>query len=197
MGRRRRRVVRIVKKKLPTVFVCPRCGEEAVRVTIAKDTGKATVMCALCQLKDEFQAHPAAQMIDVYSFFADRFYGVKDPRAIIPHDRESKFAPPEEPSEPEPVESQPMQPEGSMEQSEPETVSSLENPETPNPPDEVQAETPAPETLSEQSASNEQTAGPEEKEEEEPFADILENKDKKRYSSSPIPEQKSEQTSQA
>ncbi len=137
MGRRRRRVVRIVKKKLPTVFVCPRCGEEAVRVTIAKDTGKATVMCALCQLKDEFQAHPAAQMIDVYSFL------------------------------------------------------------TPNPPDYVQAETPAPETLSEQSASSEQTASPEEKEEEEPFADILENKDKKRYSSSPIPEQKSEQTSQA
>ena len=186
-----------MKKKLPTVFVCPRCGEEAVRVTIAKDTGKATVMCALCQLKDEFQAHPAAQMIDVYSFFADRFYGVKDPRAIIPHDRESKFAPPDEPSEPEQVESQLVQPEGSMEQSEPETVSSLENPETPNPPDEVQAETPAPETLSEQSAPSEQTASPEEKEEEEPFADILENKDKKRYSSSPISEQKSEQTSQA
>ena len=197
MGRRRRRVVRIVKKKLPTVFVCPRCGEEAVRVTIAKDTGKATVMCALCQLKDEFQAHPAAQMIDVYSFFADRFYGVKDPRAIIPHDRESKFAPPEEPSEPESVESEPMQPEGIMEQLEPETVSSAENPETPNPPGEIQAETPASETLSEQSASSEEAASPEEKEEEEPFADILGNKDKKRYSANPIPEQKSEQTSQA
>ncbi len=196
MGRRRRRVVRIVKKKLPTVFVCPRCGEEAVRVTIAKDTGKATVMCALCQLKDDFQAHPAAQMIDVYSFFADRFYGVKDPRAIIPHDRDSKFSAPEEPSEPESVESQPMQPEGSMGQPEPETGSSVESPETPSPPGEVQAETPA-ETLSEQSASGEQTASPEEKEEEEPFADILGNKDKKRYSANPIPEQKSEQTSQA
>ena len=66
MGRRRRRVVRIVKKKLPTVFTCPRCGEEAVRVTIDKQTGHATVLCALCQLKDEFPAHPAAQMIDVY-----------------------------------------------------------------------------------------------------------------------------------
>ena len=198
MGRRRRRVVRIVKKKLPTVFVCPRCGEEAVRVTIAKDTGKATVMCALCQLKDEFQAHPAAQMIDVYSYFADRFYGVKDPRAIIPHERESKFTPPEEPSEPEPVESQPIQPEGSMGQPEPETISPIESSETPNPPVDVQAENPASETLSEQSTSSEQTPGPEEKEEEEePFADILENKDKKRYSSNPIPEQKSEQTSQA
>src|SRR5213593_1006323 len=105
MGRRRRRVVRIVKKKLPTVFTCPRCGEEAVRVTIDKQTGHATVMCALCQLKDEFPAHPAAQMIDVYSYFADRFYGVKDPRAIIPHEREiAHFTPEEEAPEPEPVE---------------------------------------------------------------------------------------------
>ncbi len=72
MGRRRRRVVRIVDKKLPTVFMCPRCGEEAVRITIAKDTGKAVVLCAMCQLKDEFQAHPAAQAIDVYSYFTDK-----------------------------------------------------------------------------------------------------------------------------
>src|SRR5881397_67948 len=105
LGRRRRRVVRIVKKKLPTVFTCPRCGEEAVRVTIDKQTGNATVLCALCQLKDEFPAHPAAQMIDVYSYFADRFYGVKDPRAIIPHEREiAHLAPEEEAPEPEPVE---------------------------------------------------------------------------------------------
>jgi len=76
-----------VKKKLPTVFVCPRCGEEAVRVSIDKATGKAVVACAICQLKDEFQAHPQAQAIDVYSYFTDRFYGVKDPRAIIPRDR--------------------------------------------------------------------------------------------------------------
>src|SRR5207249_2690706 len=93
LGRRRRRVVRIVKKKLPTVFTCPRCGEEAVRVTIDKQTGHATVLCALCQLKDEFPAHPAAQMIDVYSYFTDRFYGVKDPRAIIPRERELKLTP--------------------------------------------------------------------------------------------------------
>ena len=76
-----------MKKKLPTVFVCPRCGEEAVRVSIDKQTGKAIVACAICQLKDEFQAHPQAQAIDVYSYFTDRFYGVKDPRAIIPRDR--------------------------------------------------------------------------------------------------------------
>src|SRR5690348_10042468 len=96
MGRRRRRVIRIVKKKLPTVFICPRCGEEAVRVTIAKDTGHATVLCALCNLKDDFPAHPAAQPIDVYSYFTDRFYGVKEPRAIIPREREFAQVPSEE-----------------------------------------------------------------------------------------------------
>src|SRR5258708_7623790 len=95
MGRRRRRVIRIVKQKLPTVFVCPRCGEEAVRVTIGKDTGHATVLCALCNLKDDFPAHPAAQAIDVYSYFTDRFYGVKAARAIIPRERQTYSRPTE------------------------------------------------------------------------------------------------------
>ncbi len=203
MGRRRRRVVRIVKKKLPTVFVCPRCGEEAVRVTIAKDTGKATVMCALCQLKDEFQAHPAAQMIDVYSFFADRFYGVKDPRAIIPHDRETKFMPPEEDtSEPEPLEtaaetpSTPRTPEPSQtgEAALDQELGALDTPE------QTQSEssavsTPEPTIENQETMPDQSEKAPEE--EEEPFADILGSKDKKRYSSTPVPEQQSEQTSQS
>ncbi len=204
MGRRRRRVVRIVKKKLPTVFVCPRCGEEAVRVTIAKDTGKATVMCALCQLKDEFQAHPAAQMIDVYSFFADRFYGVKDPRAIIPHERESGVpVAEEEPSEPERLETT---------AEETEAASPLETEPEPPPVDESQAlepqsETPALDEAKTASSGEAVSEGQESppkatpekpsEEEEEPFADILGTKDKKRYSSNPVPEQQSEQTSQS
>jgi len=196
MGRRRRRVIRIVKKKLPTVFVCPRCGEEAVRVTIAKDTGHATVLCALCNLKDDFPAHPAAQAIDVYSYFTDRFYGVKDARPIIPHDREFSSVPTDEtPSE-----------------------EALAIPEPPK--SEVPAETTQPtveetpvsvaeqlQTLAQESSANEQAQmepvdarmSEEEKEKEEdsePFADILDTpKDKKRYSSNPLPQQPPEQTS--
>jgi transcription elongation factor Elf1 len=208
LGRRRRRVVRIVKKKLPTVFTCPRCGEEAVRVTIDKQTGNATVLCALCQLKDEFPAHPAAQMIDVYSYFTDRFYGVKDPRAIIPREREHVMAPPEEPEEPSL--------EASVEESTaievvPETplVETPTNPvpdvspnkpvETSPPPVPVQAETGP---VAEQAPTDEETkpqeaedkAEDEAEEEGEPFADILqENKDKKRYSPNPLPPQASEE----
>jgi transcription elongation factor Elf1 len=202
MGRRRRRVIRIVKKKLPTVFVCPRCGEEAVRVTIAKDTGHATVLCALCNLKDDFPAHPAAQAIDVYSYFTDRFYGVKDARPIIPHERETFSAPTEEAD----VEEQ-LAP--------PETLKSEVPTETPQ--SSMPVNEPMPEALlggTEQSQSLVQESGSKveapmeavdaqsaeaEKEKEddsEPFADILDTpKDKKRYSSNPLPQQPPEQTS--
>jgi transcription elongation factor Elf1 len=212
LGRRRRRVVRIVKKKLPTVFVCPRCGEEAVRVTIAKDTGHATVLCALCNLKDEFPAHPAAQAIDVYSYFTDKFYGVKDPRAIIPHDRDIQYAPSEEePAEEEAtaqpaVEPAPEPPHSEIEAEKPELESQPSiTPEVSSPEaSERHSAEPVPAEpiqTTEQESPGQTQAEPavesekESQEESEPFADIMENKDKKRYSSTPLPQQTSEQTS--
>jgi transcription elongation factor Elf1 len=211
LGRRRRRVIRIVKKKLPTVFVCPRCGEEAVRVTIAKDTGHAVVLCALCNLKDEFPAHPAAQAIDVYSYFTDRFYGVKDPRPIIPHDREIQYTPaadePEEQTAEKPtMELSPEPPRLEVEVEKPELESQPPLSAEVSPPEssEVDSEqtsiqqTQAAEQESSEDSQVESPAEPEKEsqEEREPFADILvENKDKKRYSSTPLPQQTSEQTS--
>lgn len=201
MGRRRRRVIRIVKKKLPTVFVCPRCGEEAVRVTIAKDTGHATVLCALCNLKDDFPAHPAAQAIDVYSYFTDRFYGVKDARAIIPRERETFSAPSEEGE----VEEQLSPPEP------PKNEVSIENPQPTdtaeeliadiqiNPTEQSQSpaqESPEKEGTSIEAANSDSLEEKEKEDDSEPFADILDApKDKKRYSSNPLPQQQPEQTS--
>ena len=202
MGRRRRRVIRIVKKKLPTVFVCPRCGEEAVRVTIAKDTGHATVLCALCNLKDDFPAHPAAQAIDVYSYFTDRFYGVKDARPIIPHEREvfsapteeaaveEQLAPPETPKSEVPLET----PQSSMPVNEPLSEEQLGGTEQSQPVVEESApkEDDPIVTVDSQSAEAEK----EKEDDSEPFADILDTpKDKKRYSSNPLPQQPPEQTS--
>ncbi len=202
MGRRRRRVIRIVKKKLPTVFVCPRCGEEAVRVTIAKDTGHATVLCALCNLKDDFPAHPAAQAIDVYSYFTDRFYGVKDARAIIPRERETFSAPTEEAdvgeelAPPETLKSEvPMETsQSSMPVNEPMPEAQLggtERSQSPVLESASKVETPM-EAVDAQSAEAEK----EKEDDSEPFADILDTpKDKKRYSSNPLPQQPPEQTS--
>jgi transcription elongation factor Elf1 len=209
LGRRRRRVVRIIKKKLPTVFVCPRCGEEAVRVTIAKDTGHATVLCALCNLKDDFPAHPAAQAIDVYSYFTDRFYGVKDPRPIIPHDREYQRVPSEEEPEeetatqpPSEAEAQPSRLEIENEKLETEPRPLTEEVPPSEMADQRSAETSPVEetTVTDQETSEPQAETPLESEKEreedrEPFADIMENKDKKRYSSTPLPQSTSEETS--
>lgn len=200
-----------MKKKLPTVFVCPRCGEEAVRVTIAKDTGHATVLCALCNLKDDFPAHPAAQPIDVYSYFTDRFYGVKDPRAIMPRDREIRAPPPEEEVAEEGVvvgerETGPERPTEKVEAEKLELESRPPISEQPLEPG-VSAETSREKDSIEASQATEadsshETEAPavdenetESQEEREPFADIMENKDKKRYSSTPLPPQTSEPTS--
>jgi len=74
MGRRRRRVIKIVKKKLPTVFTCPVCSEDAIKVRLPKGAGVATVQCAACGAKDEFDVPRGTQMIDVYCKFTDKFY---------------------------------------------------------------------------------------------------------------------------
>lgn len=82
MGRRRRRIVKVVKKKLPTVFACPKCGEDAVKVTITKETGLAAVHCAACGLKDEFEATRAAHTVDIYCKFTDKFYAASKARQV-------------------------------------------------------------------------------------------------------------------
>jgi len=75
LGRRRRRVIKVVKKKLPSVFTCPQCGEEAIRVKLPQGAGAATVQCGSCGLKQEFEATPSSQIVDIYCMFTDSFYG--------------------------------------------------------------------------------------------------------------------------
>jgi len=77
LGRRRRRVVKIIKKKLPTVFICPSCGEEAVK--ISKEATRSIVHCGACGLKDELEAAGSAQPVDIYCKFTDKFYATGRP----------------------------------------------------------------------------------------------------------------------
>ena len=73
MGRRRRRIIKTVKRRLPTVFDCPKCGEKSIRVNLMKESKKAIVQCGNCKLKDEFQTSPYLEEIDTYCKFIDSF----------------------------------------------------------------------------------------------------------------------------
>jgi transcription elongation factor Elf1 len=76
-------VVKVVKKKLPSVFTCPQCGEEAIRVRLPQGAGPAIVQCGSCGLKREFQATPSSQIVDIYCMFTDTFYG----KEVIPAEK--------------------------------------------------------------------------------------------------------------
>lgn len=75
LGRRRTKVVKIPKKKLPKVFTCPKCGEESVRITLERANSKALVRCGneKCNLQDEVVISRAEEAIDAYCRFSDRF----------------------------------------------------------------------------------------------------------------------------
>jgi len=76
LGRRRKKVVRIPKKRLAKFFSCPTCGKETVKVEISRDKGGlAIAQCSSCGLKEDFQIKPAQGEVDVYCMLTDRIYG--------------------------------------------------------------------------------------------------------------------------
>jgi transcription elongation factor Elf1 len=75
MGRRRRKKVqRRPEKRIPTVFTCPSCGEDSVKVEINKSEGYAAVGCGNCGLKKNIKIGKLTEPVDAYSEFVDSFY---------------------------------------------------------------------------------------------------------------------------
>lgn len=72
MGRRRRRVIRVVKRTLPKVFSCPRCGMISIKVKV-KSGGLATIACGSCGLNLQYNLTSKKEPIDIYNEFVDNY----------------------------------------------------------------------------------------------------------------------------
>jgi len=67
LGRRRRKkIIKIYKPKIPKVFTCPVCGSVALNITIDKKSRVASVVCGVCGLKWNTNVKPFEDKIDIY-----------------------------------------------------------------------------------------------------------------------------------
>lgn len=79
MGRRRKKVLRVVRRTLPKVFACPRCGMVTIRITSHEDEISQDfvfqVACGNinCNLRRELRYPVRRADIDVYNTFVDDF----------------------------------------------------------------------------------------------------------------------------
>lgn len=79
MGRRRKKVPRVVRRTLPKVFACPRCGMVTIRITSHEDeTSHDSVYLVACgnlscALRRELRYPVKRADIDVYNTFVDDF----------------------------------------------------------------------------------------------------------------------------
>ena len=79
MGRRRKKVLRVVRRTLPTVFSCPKCGMMSIRITTHHDETSQDevfqVACGNipCGERREFRYPTKKEKIDVYNTFVDDF----------------------------------------------------------------------------------------------------------------------------
>ena len=75
MGRRRKQEVKIIKKKLPEFYLCPKCGKNTTKVTVDHDKGRAAFRCSSCGLRSQMIVDPQTADVDAYCIFVDKYYG--------------------------------------------------------------------------------------------------------------------------
>jgi len=66
--------VKIVRRALPELYLCPRCGKNTVKSTINKKRERAVVVCSSCGLNTSFPSTPGMGEVDAYCRFVDIFY---------------------------------------------------------------------------------------------------------------------------
>jgi transcription elongation factor Elf1 len=77
MGRKRQRVVKIIKRKLPSQYLCPNCGKNTISIILRKDENLGRIICASCNLKSQFPVPSNIEPVDAYCLFVDNYYGTE------------------------------------------------------------------------------------------------------------------------
>jgi len=83
MGRRRKKPVKIVRRTLPDLYLCPRCGKNTVKSTINKKRERAFVVCSSCGLSASYISTPQMGEVDAYCRFVDGFYAVESKEETV------------------------------------------------------------------------------------------------------------------
>lgn len=74
MARRRRREARVIRKVIPKIFPCPKCGIQSVSVVENKALGKMRVVCGNCGLSAEFEPIKNIENVDYFNKFVDMYH---------------------------------------------------------------------------------------------------------------------------
>jgi len=74
MGRRRRKkIIKPYKPKIPKVFTCPVCGSTALNIIIDKKSKEAKAICVACGLEWKTHVKEHEEKIDVYHRLFDEY----------------------------------------------------------------------------------------------------------------------------
>lgn len=71
--RRKKKVIKIYKPKIPTVFICPICGNKSLNIKIQRKKKMGAVFCGSCNVKWEANLQGFEEKIDIYHKFFDAF----------------------------------------------------------------------------------------------------------------------------
>lgn len=79
MGRRRKRrkPLKRVVRKIPTIFICPHCSRQSLKITIKRSMGSeeaiAEAVCGECGLCAKFKIPSIMQPVDAYGKLVDLY----------------------------------------------------------------------------------------------------------------------------
>jgi len=71
--RRRKKIVKVYKPKIPKIFTCPVCGSKSLNITINRKDGNAYVKCANCKLEWSTNVKSYEETIDIYHKLFDEY----------------------------------------------------------------------------------------------------------------------------